>query len=491
MDDSLLFDEVLQLTMRRQAGEATDEDLARLERLLGDSHQAVVFYLKIIQDGLTIRESGETRNSRQLTTNFADEPAVAEQACEVLSLREYVADRSRSAVRAAGKFRLAAASLVIVALGGMLWQASNNPVPSAAATDRIARIVNASGVDWAKGAEQFYPWSHIVPGDRLAFRSGVMNLFISSGVELLIEGPAEVEFTSLDRILVTEGKLAARVGPDAIGFRIDTPHANVIDRGTAFGISVDSTRQTDVMVYEGIVDLDVIGEHETPRRRLATGEALRVNTHGDLSRIASVHGDEFLSPPQMRAAASRRQPVIQSVVDNIRQADIAKCNRVVAAGFDEDSQAYVDREHQWNGMTEKGVPQCLLGGDYVMTFNEDKTDTSFELTLHLAQPANVYLLIDDRVPAPDWLTRDFRDTGLDVGLDEVHKHVNMELAVGPGQSLDQTYSVWHREVRDVSSVVLGPLGREQFTKPARVVQRGMYGIVATGINQGPGPQLKN
>jgi hypothetical protein len=481
MDDSILYDELLQLTMRRQAGDATEEDLARLERLLGDSQQAIVYYIKIVEDGLTMREAAETRRSRSLTADLADDDGLPPQECEVLSLREYVVSRSASTVRSIRGSRLAAACLALVALGGALWLAQQNKSNDRPQDDTIARIVNVSGVEWAKGAEQFNPWSHIAPGDRLEFRRGMMNLFINSGVELLVEGPAEMEFASLDRVIVTEGKLAARVGPDAIGFQIDTPHANVIDRGTVFGITVDSTRQTDVMVYDGIVDLDVVGQSAQPRRRLATGEALRVNNHGDLSRIASVHGDEFLPPPQVRAATSHRLPVIQSVVDNIRQADIAKCNRVVASGFDEDCRAYVDREHEWNGVDQQGIPKCLLGGDYVMTFNEDKTDTSFELTLHLAQPANVYVLVDNRVPPPDWLAQDFVDTGLEVGLDEVHKHVNMDLAVGPGQSLDQTYSVWHRQVTDASSILLGPLGREPFAKPARVVQRGMYGIVATAL----------
>ena len=74
----------------------------------------------------------------------------------------------------------------------------------------------------------------------------------------------------------------------------------------------------------------------------------------------------------------------------------------------------------------------LVGGDYVMTFNEDKTVTELELTVELAQPANLYILIDNRVPPPEWLTRDFIDTNADVGLDEVHSHVNVETAAGAG-----------------------------------------------------------
>ena len=164
-----------------------------------------------------------------------------------------------------------------------------------------------------------------------------------------------------------------------------------------------------------------------------------------------MQGEEFLSPPQVRHD-QRPTPVIASVSDNIRLHDTAKYNRVIPAGFEEDCRAYVDREHEWNGLDKHGLPSFLVGGDYVMTFNEDKTATELALTVQLAQPANLYVLIDNRVPPPEWLTRDFVDTNVDVGLDEVHSHVNIETATGAGKSLDQFYSVWKREVHEPTSI---------------------------------------
>jgi hypothetical protein len=478
MDNSSLFDEVLQLTMHRHTGEATEEELARLERLLGNNRQAVTYYLQIIDDGLTVRELAEVRANQPIKIAI-DESTNTSGAAHWHTENTAQAPAHSSASR---RFRLAAAAIALLVTGALLaaWPLSATRRP--AETQRIARIVNFSGVEWSGEAKRYFPWSQIAPGDVLKFRKGIINLFIDRGVELLIEGPAEVRFASLERIVVVEGKLAARVGPDAIGFSIETPHANVIDRGTAFGISVDGSQRTDVVVYEGIVDLDVVGHGEQPRRRLATGEALSVSNQGGLSRIASVQGEEFLSPPQVRPGASHA-PLIAHVTDNIRLHDTAKYNRVIPDGFEEDCRAYVDREHEWNGIDEKGLPDFLLGGDYVMTFNEDKTVTELEFTVELAQPANLYVLIDNRVPPPEWLTHDFIDTGADVGLDEVHSHANMETASGAGSSLDQFYSVWKREVHEPSKVVLGPLGHEKYSRPARVVQRGMYGIVATPLNK--------
>ncbi len=486
MDDSSLFDEVLQLTLHRHTGDVTEEELARLERLLGSSRQAVVYYLQIVEDGLTVREFAEVRanhSREELSRNTVLDTATSTNsdvwASPTLDMRSV----TRSRWRLPRRVRLAAAAVALVVTGALLasWglQVGQHP----AATGHVARIVNFSGVEWSSDAKTYYPWSHIAAGDTLKFRRGIINLFIDSGVELLVEGPADIRFATLDRVVVVEGKLAARVGPEAIGFSIETPHANVIDRGTAFGISVDGAQRTDVVVYEGIVDLDVVGHGEQPRRRLASGEALRVSNQGDLSRIASVQGEGFLSPPQVRNTAVGRTPLIAGVTDNIRLHETAKYNRVIPAGFEEDCRAYVDREHEWNGIDERGLPSFLVGGDYVMTFNEDKTVTELALTVELSHPANLYILIDNRVPPPEWLTRDFVDTNVDIGLDEVHTHINVETANGPGNSLDQFYSVWKREVREPSSIVLGPLGLEKYTVPARVVQRGMYGIVATPLEK--------
>jgi hypothetical protein len=446
----------------------------------------VVYYLQIVADGLTVREIAEVRANEALQPTLAMSGQSENESWRDESWSDESPARSSARWPLPGRVRLAAAAVAMVVTGALLASWALTSGRSAAESPRIARIVNSSGVEWEGEAKRFFPWSHIEPGDVLKFRKGIVNLFIDSGVELLVEGPAELRFASLDRVVVVEGKLAARVGPDAIGFQIDTPHANVIDRGTAFGISVDGSQRTDVVVYEGIVDLDVVGHGEQPRRRLATGEALRVSNQGGLSRIASVQGEDFLSPPQVRPGSSGHTPLIARVTDNIRLHDTAKYNRIIPASFEDDCRAYVDREHEWNGIDGQGVPAFLVGGDYVMTFNEDKTAVELELIVELTRPANLYILIDNRVPPPEWLTRDFVDTNTDVGLDELHSHVNMETATGPGKSLDQFYSVWKREVHEPGSVVLGPLGHEKYSRPARVVQRGMYGIVATPLGKSAG-----
>ena len=205
---------------------------------------------------------------------------------------------------------------------------------------------------------------------------------------------------------------------------------------------------------------------------------------GQLSRITTVQSTEFLEPPQIRFDAALENRLITSVSDNVRSLETAKYYRVIPHGFKEDCRAYVDRLHEWNGMDGRKLPAFLLGGDYVMTYNEDKITTEIQIAIGISQPANVYVMIDDRVPPPPWLTRDFVDTQWDVGCDEGWEDQIIDSGIGAGNSIDHTFSVWQRVVPEPTTVMLGPLSYEQSPPPASSVLRSMYGIVVTPLRGG-------
>ena len=118
----------------------------------------------------------------------------------------------------------------------------------------------------------------------------------------------------------------------------------------------------------------------------------------------------------------------------------------------EDVLTFVDRTHQYNE-----VPESLLGAQYVMTSNSDKTTTEYTLSVSIAQDATLYLILDNRIgdtpggldvdpvlPAQmSWVTDlGFTDTGLDIGIDEggdgdIDQYSSVfELSVNGGDVLD-------------------------------------------------------
>src|SRR5438477_11532680 len=107
--------------------------------------------------------------------------------------------------------------------------------------------------------------------------------------------------------------------------------------------------------------------------------------------------------------AGRRplEPVIGDVRDNIRKGDSIKSYQIVRGGLEEDVLAFVDRNHQWNGVDAKGMPPFLVGADYIMPFNDDKFVPNLELNVRLLRPATLYVFLDNNMVVPDWLRRHF------------------------------------------------------------------------------------
>jgi hypothetical protein len=101
----------------------------------------------------------------------------------------------------------------------------------------------------------------------------------------------------------------------------------------------------------------------------------------------------------------------------------------------------------------------------------------------LARPANLYVFFDDRVPTPDWLPERFENTGVKIGLDEgpdegIPHH---RTAVGPGNSIDNVFTVWRRRCERGEVVKIGAMG-------TRADARAMYGIAAKALDD---EQLKS
>ncbi len=64
----------------------------------------------------------------------------------------------------------------------------------------------------------------------------------------------------------------------------------------------------------------------------------------------------------------------------------------------------VDRVHQWNGGTEAGLPSYLVGGEYIMSGNDNRDNAAYRLDITVSEPVMVYLLVDNRL-TPSLLPR--------------------------------------------------------------------------------------
>lgn len=318
-------------------------------------------------------------------------------------------------------------------------------------------------------------------GDVIRVTHGKLAMQYANGTKVLLHSPAAFQLINEMRARLIVGRLTATVPEEGIGFSVITPQATVIDLGTEFGLEVDDDGATDVVVFKGEVDVDY-HDKTNDVRRLRMGEAVRLDAIGTASRIVSINGITYSDQALQRLD---RPAIISEVRDNIeRDSSLMNFYEIVRGGLQEDSLAYVDRiAHEYNGDDSEGIPSFLLNGDYVKMFNNDKLLNSFRIDVCLSMPANLYVLLDNRLEIPEWLKADFRDTGEDIGLDGgpfqsvgPHWHNAGPSGVGPGESIDDVFSVWVKEVKEPGVVQLGPLGINQ--------EEGanMYGLVATPLN---------
>lgn len=357
----------------------------------------------------------------------------------------------------------------------------------------VGVLSKAVGVRWTSGQPDAVP-ARLFAGQTLSLDEGYAELTFLSGCTCALKGPAEIELVSPMYVRAIKGAFWARVGEDAKGFVVETPAGKVIDLGTEFGINVDSTKSTtDVVVFEGAVDLEriaagtvVLGsndaEHRVNTTRLTSGEALRFEQSGTSRRIMTVSSEQY--PMSARSPAIEfRPPLIGSVFDNIRDPSENMYYQIVRAGLYDDSRVYVDRIHEWNGIDASGIPEILRGADYVKCFNSDKWSAELEITLELIAPARLFVLFDERLPVPAWLSEKFSKTGYVIGVDEgypVGHLAEQRNDFGAGKSIDTTYAIWQTDLFEPGIVKLGAL-------PKCALEVSMYGIAAVPLETSTPP----
>jgi hypothetical protein len=478
MDRTALIAELIELATALQTGCASDDERARLERLLLDEPAAAEIYLRFADDTVTLNE---LRFARGNPADAFTEPAHVTPG--PLGKQWHAASRPL----------LAAAAAICCAVGAWYFSptslretaatnAESHPLPivnSPASSQLFARVLGLADADWTAGSRSYVEWERIGLGDSLSLDSGRVEILYDSGVQCVVEGPAKCVFEHETVLRADGGKLVARVSPEATGFRIVTPHTTLIDRGTSFGVSIERDQQTDVVVYEGQVDISLNDHAGQSVRQLEAGDALRVGLDGSMARITTVSGGSFLKlPSPADAMAHSKQPIIVAVSDNLDASRTRKAYQISNGGLAEDCPAYVDRRHQYNGVDARGLPPELRNADYVLTFNDHKVSSDLQIEVTLERPARLYILFDDRAATPEWLQASFTDTGWDVGLDEGYRDGTIANAIGPGNSIEQTLSVWARDVTTPGQVVLGPLLEEKTNTPPLAASYCMYGIAA-------------
>lgn len=258
----------MDLVSRYLSGQATHEEVTRLEALMLDDPQLRADFLAYAR------------------VDAALPGAIGEKG----TLDEFRTDSSPKRQWMRWLPTAAAAVLLIGAIvNSVMWSekgVQNNP----AEPQIVAQFGELKDCRWVDSDTRIEPGDEIQVGRRIELSSGSAEVLFQTGARLTLVGPAIIELRSENSGFLTLGEVSlVAETPESKGFTIETPISKFIDIGTAFTATVSPDGLSRLEVTEGEVDvvLDGIEPH-----RLKRGETIYVEPGEQkiLTRIESGDG---------------------------------------------------------------------------------------------------------------------------------------------------------------------------------------------------------
>ncbi|MBA2114213.1 FecR domain-containing protein [Bremerella alba] len=359
-----------------------------------------------------------------------------------------------------------ALSILMLATGlTTWWLSSSSGVPLV--------VISATDSELSKGNRVYRK--------QIDFTEGSLKFRLDSGAEIEAIGPVQFELVSDMLLRVTRGSVTVDVGDDAVGFQVETAETKIVDLGTRFGVSVRDSGQTDVVVFEGAVDVHSPLKQSKPSRPIANlkeGEAIRVDKAGSSQRLTSVvvRGDRN----EILAGNTEPTPVIVDITDNGRHKRKNRCYSVRAGALGPPTRSYVGLGlPKWRSLKGERFPEALRGSDVVLMYSQDRYYPKLEYYLNLSVPSRLFVWHDSRLAPPNWLTTDFQKTEMKLrsGPWSTSNDIIADLEVPEGEDIYVEYEVWQRDV-PAGIVTLG--GNHDNSRSWRYA---MYGVAAKALQQ--------
>ena len=403
---------------RLLAGEATEAESSRLHERLKRDDALMMQYLRHVNLTVALEAQADALDASQRLPKAPDGEARSPRT-------------RRFPVRA-----LAAAVLIVCGVTTFVWLGRGVPV----------EVLTATGT----AAERFRVGEHLRVG-ALSLDEGCLEVRLDSGVTLKIDAPASVQIHSAMSVAVASGKITVDAGEHGHGFVLETPQTRIVDLGTVFGVEASDPARTDVVVFQGQVELFEKGATERVAL-LNQGEGLRIEKHRRASRIVSVTGSDTSSSWSVQEQVDP-QAVVTAVRDSMSANDegakkwpsLRNFYRIVPAGLHDGAPAFADENDRWTA-----VPTSLEGADLVQTFAVDGFNWWMQMTVTVQQPCEFFVLADARNEVPTWLAAEFSDTGEKITLNRIARK-NPERVANQLQ-----FTVWKKTISQPGEVRLGP-----------------------------------
>ncbi len=276
----------------------SDSEIEKLDRLFSDNAGLVDDYCEFVKNytALKMKLSDEVGNidgieeQDVIDLEFWRDASEYEKNAPAIEIEKPLLVREpikmlkiEKSPRTVNKFSLCSAMISVAAV--IILLVYMQYIPPAAST--VAVIADSMNAKWAPSEFSTEIGGRLWDNEGIrCLQKGMIKIVFNYRAEVIIEGPAEFELESSEKIHLYSGRLYATVPKGATGFIVQTPYSTVIDLGTEFGVEVDIDGSTDVHMLKGKASLipGKTGNKEEGVGLLA-GQAKSVNTRSKVDNI--------------------------------------------------------------------------------------------------------------------------------------------------------------------------------------------------------------
>jgi len=266
----------------------------RTQIMMKKEEDLISRYLSMNLEGKEVDELDKMlRDSPELRNKFYDQTNVVSALEEEFSSK--LPDEKVVAILPAKPNRkiLALAASFLLGFGFIAYSFLLKPKP-------IAILVSNENAAWESSLPTT-PGSELIPG-QMSLKSGVATIRFSSGAEVTLEAPAQIELNTEMEGKLNQGNAIIHVPKSAQGFVLITPSGYAVDHGTSFGVSIRPNQTiTDFKVLEGEISV-----------HSQSGDSLFLNENESVTlRPAGISEKSFIHSEEIPSTTNEKGKVIR------------------------------------------------------------------------------------------------------------------------------------------------------------------------------------
>jgi hypothetical protein len=186
---------------------------------------------------------------------------------------------------------------------------SEAPPQRGEAPDVVATVTQVVEGVWQPNAAVLKPGEFLAKGSRVALKSGMVKVTFECGAEVVLQGPCDFELQTPMVGFLKSGKITANVPRRAFSFAIHSPEVDFVDLGTAFGVTIGSSGNTELHVFEGEVLCSPSKQENDDRKEpihVMAANALEFGANGGAPSNIAIDTGQFSSLINLRQRAGGR-----------------------------------------------------------------------------------------------------------------------------------------------------------------------------------------